>query len=372
MTLHTDALWIPLAADGTTQVQHSAEALRALNFAMASRPGVVRPGAAVGAGGNQGDFAATVVPGALQLTIAPGYAFVPGRETTLQGAGNYLAYGEVNETVTWPANASGSSRMDSLILRIADPQYGSIGGHPLGAYWDAVAGSSGSARPDSDFLAAGSQYVPGGWLRAYDWLITNGATQLVQGNGAFKAGYSNALGYTPAFAAALPSTGRLGESLYELDTGFWREWTGAAWTLRRGQSAWVEMSSDQTVNNTSTLVNITSLVLPVVANATYAFEANLFFTSGSTPDIKFAVVTPAGATTQWWSLDAFNTTWVRYASGGAVAIGTAGTEEAAELRGSVLTGATAGNIQLQFAQNGANASNTIVRAHSSLTATRRA
>lgn len=266
MTLQAVPLWIPLAQDGITQVQHPGELLRALTRLVASRPGVGRPFGVVGAGGNQGDFAATVVPAAMQLTVAAGSAAVPGRENTLQGSGHYLAFSEASETVSWPTNSSGSSRMDSLILRIADPQYGSIGGNPLGAWWDAVPGSSGSARPDSDFLSAGAKYIPGAWLRVYDILVPNAATQLLQGNVTFKAGYSNSLGFTPYFSTAVPTGLFLGEQGYVIDTGKTSWWNGVNW-----YSSGIQGTPATTTSNSPTTSGTTDLLDNVLS--TYAFTA---------------------------------------------------------------------------------------------------
>jgi hypothetical protein len=232
MGIQAVPLWVPLAADGITQVQHPAELLRALQRAISPFPGVVNAPTTASATNAGGGFAATVVPAAMQLTVAAGSAFIPGREaaSTLQQAGSYFVFSEASETITWPANASGSTRMDSLILRVADPQYGSIGGSPLGAWWDAVPGSSGSARPDSDFLSGGAKYIPGAWLRMYDISVPNAATQLTQGNVAFKAGYSNIHGDWPYFSAGPPTVSPLpyGQIGFEVDTGTHTWWQGSA------------------------------------------------------------------------------------------------------------------------------------------------
>ena len=227
MALQAVALMVPLAADGVTQVQHPAELFRSLMQATSRRAGVGRPGAATGLT-NTGDFALTVVPGAMQATLAAGKCFIPGQENTLQSAGDYFAYSEAIETISWPA-ASGSNRMDTLLLQIADPQYGSIGGNPLGAAWRAVAGSSASARPDTDFKSGGSQYVPGAWIRMYDVLVPASATQLTQANVTFKAGYSNINGSTPMFSAARPAGLDNGELGYEVATGRRFQWHGPTW-----------------------------------------------------------------------------------------------------------------------------------------------
>src|SRR6185436_5732863 len=53
-----------------------------------------------------------------------------------------------------------------------------------------------------------------------------------------------------------------------------------------------------TRNNTTTLIDI-GLTLAVAASTAYAFEAWLPYTSGATPDIKFTLSVPAGATGSW-------------------------------------------------------------------------
>src|SRR5690348_5374509 len=233
MSLQAVPMWVPLSTDGVTQIQHQAEVLRALTRAISTFPGVGTAGSSASSTNAGGDFAATVVPAAMQLTIAKGVAFIPGREaaSSLQQMGSYFASSEAAETIAWPANSSGSSRMDSLILQVADPQYGSIGGNPVGAFWRAVAGSSGSARPDSDFLSGGSQYIPGAWLRMYDILVPNAATQLTQSNVAFKAGYSNVHGFWPYPSSGPPSVSPLsyGQLGVEIDTGTRTWWNGSTW-----------------------------------------------------------------------------------------------------------------------------------------------
>jgi hypothetical protein len=187
----------------------------------------------------------------MQLTVGGGSAVLPGRETgTTQGM--YWAWSDASEVIAWPA-AGGSNRMDSLILRVADPQYGTITGNGR-AYWDPVAGSGASARPDSDFLSGGAKYQPGAWLRVYDILVPAGATQLTQGNVAFKAGYATTLGFTPSFSTAIPGGLVPGEERIDQDTfaplsgGAGHSpsaymWDGSAWVRSRPYRAYQTLSA---------------------------------------------------------------------------------------------------------------------------------
>ena len=139
-------------------------------------------------------------------------------------------------------------------------------------------------------------------------------------------------------------------------------------------------TADQTVNNSSTLVNDTHLVLAVLANEVWVVNAYLMYDSGTIPDIKFAWTVPAGATISWGAIssDTGAANWanigspVALATTGSMAFSClgAGTIQGAILTGIAVIGGTAGNVQLQWAQNTANASDTKVRLNSALVGNR--
>jgi len=140
-------------------------------------------------------------------------------------------------------------------------------------------------------------------------------------------------------------------------------------------------SVDETVNGSASLQNDDHLVVTLAASATYEFEALIFYSSGTTPDIKFAFTFPAGATCSWapvglkfdgvnFEAEVRTSTW-QAASGTSNAVaGTAATYDTARLRGIIRLGSTAGALQLQWAQNTSNGSNTTVKADSFLVARR--
>jgi hypothetical protein len=135
-------------------------------------------------------------------------------------------------------------------------------------------------------------------------------------------------------------------------------------------------SADQIVNNSTTLVNDTHLFAPVLANEVWLIHAWVLFDSGTTPDIKFAWTVPASATFSWGfpSSDAGTANWANL--GSPVALATtasiaivslgAGTVQGVNMTGIAVIAGTAGNVQLQWAQNTLNASNTTVRLNSAL------
>jgi hypothetical protein len=131
----------------------------------------------------------------------------------------------------------------------------------------------------------------------------------------------------------------------------------------------------QIVNNSATLVNDSDLLMPVSANTTYAWRVMLLFTSATTPDIKYAMAFPTGATCPWFSVRLLTTAsptgdvdmggYSAPTSGVSVA-GAAGTGgvQGALIFGSLIVGSTAGTLQTMWAQLTANASDTTVHAGS--------
>lgn len=105
------------------------------------------------------------VVGSLALTVSKFGIIIPGTETSTT-QGSYFVWSNEDETMAWPG-PSAQNRIDSLILRVIDNQYGTITGQSR-AEWEIVQGvpaGSPVARPDSDFNLGGTYYKPGAWLR---------------------------------------------------------------------------------------------------------------------------------------------------------------------------------------------------------------
>ena len=144
----------------------------------------------------------------------------------------------------------------------------------------------------------------------------------------------------------------------------------------------VAKSADETVNNSSTLQNDDALLFSLAANTTYAVKLVLTLTAANaTADWKFGFTAPAAATMNW---DVFTTPSIgggAYTSGWAGAgtanaatvlqtisgnapIGSGAFIHGAIIEGVVYNGANTGNLQFQWAQNTANATNSVVNAGS--------
>ena len=139
----------------------------------------------------------------------------------------------------------------------------------------------------------------------------------------------------------------------------------------------VRKTADETVNNSSTLQNDDHLILPLGANEVWIFQFFLFSNSSTTADIKIAFTAPTGAVFQYLISSAdigvdSSTTTATFArmSTGAINIYGESLDKLDILRGLVINGANAGNLQLQWAQSLAEVSDTIVRANSCLIATK--
>lgn len=159
--------------------------------------------------------------------------------------------------------------------------------------------------------------------------------------------------------------------------------TGNTWYDRWTGSKWLPVTpiratkgASQSVNNSTALVNVTDLVVPLpVANTRYLIDAWIYYSSGTTADIKFTFTGPAGMNC-WFSGPGLATSAA--ASSGdvemgivfapaTIAFGGTGADVSCRITGTVETLAATGNLQLQFAQNALQVVNTTVAFPSWLT-----
>lgn len=146
----------------------------------------------------------------------------------------------------------------------------------------------------------------------------------------------------------------------------------------RGLYAMVRKAANQSVNSAgtgTTLTNVTDLVVALPTAGVFGWRADLFYDGPDAGDIKFAYTAPAGATGTY-GVQAISTAGAGAVGtgqyGATTTFGTAlvcgatgvGTGLLARMAGEITMGGTAGNLQLQFAQNTADASNTTLRARS--------
>jgi hypothetical protein len=138
----------------------------------------------------------------------------------------------------------------------------------------------------------------------------------------------------------------------------------------------IRKAADEIVNNSSTLQNDDDLYFAIAANEVWQFRFVISILSGTTPDFQMAITVPTGATIAAGAV--FVNTAGALIHGNYLASGTAwdiqtngvlaGDEVVFEIEGYVSNDVTAGNVQLQWAQYLADASDTTVKAGSYLIA----
>lgn len=147
---------------------------------------------------------------------------------------------------------------------------------------------------------------------------------------------------------------------------------------------WALKAADESVASSTTLQNDDTLLVTLEANATYEFVAHVGYVGNTTGDIKLAFTFPSGASCYWSgkggpaSDDTFGSSGsTRHsvsfgdASGTSLSFAGSTTVLSVHILGVVTTASTAGTLQLQWAQNTSNATNTTVKAGSFLRAVRR-
>lgn len=158
------------------------------------------------------------------------------------------------------------------------------------------------------------------------------------------------------------------------DTGtLWLRFSGA-WVDARTVGLFAELDAlkitDKTVNNSTVLSNDNELIIPVVANAKYRFNAYLIYSSLTTADARFALTGPAGATAQVSGYGIPTTTDTSFGTmdTAVLALGTdwqvggggLGIKRSCIPYGHIVTAGTAGSITMQFAQQTAQGSNSVL------------
>lgn len=124
----------------------------------------------------------------------------------------------------------------------------------------------------------------------------------------------------------------------------------------------VRKVSDESVINSTALQNDDVLVLPVLANWRYAFDAEIRYSTNSTANLKWSFSMPSGAGLVYSALyvpaGGSSLALTEFINGGGAADDSA---TRIRMRGLLDMGSTSGNFQFTWAQNTANASNTLVQ-----------
>lgn len=193
----------------------------------AGRSGLVRPGA----------FKVAPTATARQVSVTSGGIILFGTENSTQGA--YLMWSDGTDTYTFAA-AVGNPRIDTLVARVVDTQYGVDAGGS-NAYVEIVQGvaaASPTARADSYFNSGGGAYRPGAWYRLADVRINVVDGVLPAGQITETLQYVRIAGWTLCTSTTRPSDPQIGDRIYETDTKLQYAYDGTSWRPMAGQ--WID------------------------------------------------------------------------------------------------------------------------------------
>ena len=153
-------------------------------------------------------------------------------------------------------------------------------------------------------------------------------------------------------------------------------WNGTAWSnIGDGNDQTqiiVRKTTDQSVTNSTVLVNDTQLSMNIGANEQWVIQYNLSANGPTAADFKFAVTAPAGATCSMAAYDPEGATAQANIGCGVASglIAASGVDDPLWVSVIITNGAAAGVVNLQWSQFSANGTANIVRAGSYLTAFR--
>lgn len=193
---------------------------RAILEALFQTEGVLRPE----------DFAP--VPGVgLAINVGPGFAAIEGKASLDQGF--YFAWSDEDEDIAWVSPDS-QPRIDTLILRVADAQYGTVSGSQ-GSYWEIITGAPAAspvARTDTEINT--DYAVPGAWLPILDLRVEPGDTTFAAGDITDRR--KIAQGITNAGTTAMRdrmdvSKLKKGFQFFNSTTGEMQIWDGDSWEI---------------------------------------------------------------------------------------------------------------------------------------------
>jgi hypothetical protein len=236
-----------------------------------------------------GDFTVAPTGTTRQFSISSGHAFLNGQESAQQGG--YFAWSDASENQVVGA-PSASPRIDTVLLRVWDEQYGTLSSGTSRAQWDIIAGTPNAspvALPDSTFLTGGSQYVPGAWWRLCDIRSNPGDTTIPSGQIYPSNTFARMPGGVTLCSKAASTTGFggrpsspvLGDRIYEIDTKLFYHYDGTAWVPDGGQTIY-RFNRGPGLSTGNKIINNLAGVQTAFTTATIPCEPNMvYYLTGS-------------------------------------------------------------------------------------------
>lgn len=293
--------------------------------------------------------------------------------------------GATEFTKTIGANASGSTRIDLIVLRLSRTTWN--------VTIEVVAGTPGAGAP----AVTQNTGTTGVWeLPLATVSVAPSASTVTAGNVTFLGVYlcSDGSGYVVGSAAALAYVpGKYDGMVVTVGRSKFL-YNGTSWILFASPPLFVVKTGNETLASNATPQDDDHLFLPLEANARYTFKVHALHNTFSANGIKTSFTIPAGSALTRYTLGALAigdggnaggyqyTQWNQQARGetssptsthatGGLSQGSAW-DQPHIVEGHILTGGTAGDMRLRWSQAGASGNNTTVFADSWMEAIRRA
>jgi hypothetical protein len=302
----------------------------------------------------------------MTVQVSAGISYVQNKDLA-----NYGAYTAVNDApVTIPIAASSGSqyRKDTIVAQVLDAEtLGTVNSGALVVVQGPYAASAGATTRGT---------LPPNCTVLADVAVDAGVTSITSAKITDARQFQVASGgILPVVSTALPDHPAPGQVMYatDTDTFLYGKGDGSRVELPLASSSgigtfrYAAKTANQQLTNNASLGNDAHLVVPVLANATYIVEGAIFYDGAyNQGDLKVDWAIPAGSNFMWSINGPATGGQAAYASqstlaGGSTPLsagtyGTGGTQTTITPRGLLTTGASAGNLQLRWAQNTAHAS----------------
>ncbi|MFD7410158.1 hypothetical protein [Kitasatospora purpeofusca] len=300
----------------------------------------------------------------MTVSVSAGICYVQNKDLA-----NYGAYTVVNDaavTLTIAASSGSQFRKDTVVVQVLDAEtLGVVNSASLVVVQGPYAASAGATTrgtlpPNSIVLAD----------VAVDAAVTSITNAKISDARQYQVG---AGGILPVTSAALPDHPAPGQVMYATDTDTFLYGTTGGGTKALLDSAGAGVGSfrqamrtvdSSPMTNSTTLTADSQLTIPVVANARYALDAWIVFTSDLGTDIKMDWTTPAGSSGLYAALGTGISNYTDYDSSAVTfsfvrsTRGNGTVAQGISSRGTLTTAATAGSLTLRWAQNTSGATAT--------------
>jgi len=307
----------------------------------------------------------------MAVIVKSGIAVVPGTENAKQGG--YGVGNDADLTLSVTAAHATLARIDIVVFRVRDSAYSGI---TDSAVLEVVAGTP-SGSPTAPATPANS-------LLLAEVAVAAAATSITNANITDKRIWlTGSGGVIKCTSTTRPAANTVveGQLIWEDDTNkvFATTDSGTTWayiggsaltgSIEIGETRIVIKTADETVNNSATFQNDDHLFHSVVTG-TYFFRHQWVYNTGATPDLKSQYTTPASTTMRYWTQASISTHAASGLTQASSVIYDGDGQDVSVTTAGRMTITTAGTFQWQWAQNTANASNTIVREAAYLEITR--